>query len=67
MLQQLLVMGFVVFATLYVFWTLAGNRLRVNTLKTLQRAMPPLAGLLARVQRDIEAPSGCSACRSKKS
>ncbi|MFM8845439.1 MAG: hypothetical protein ACKOGN_06025 [Gammaproteobacteria bacterium] len=67
MLQQLLVIGFVVLAALYVFWTLAGNRLRVNTLKVLQRVLPPLARPLARVQRDLEAPTGCSACRSNNS
>ncbi|MFM8479673.1 MAG: hypothetical protein ACKOCF_00560 [Gammaproteobacteria bacterium] len=64
MLQQSLVVGFVALAALHVFWTLAGNRLRLNTLKLLQRAIPPLAGPLARVRRKLEAPSGCSACRS---
>jgi hypothetical protein len=66
MLQQSLVVGFVALAALYVFWTLAGNRLRSNTLKLLQQAMRPLAGPLARVRRQLEAPSGCSACRSNQ-
>ena len=67
MLQQGLIAGFVVLATLYVFWSLAGHRLRVNTLKTLRRALPPLAAPLAKLQHELEAPAGCSACRSNNS
>ncbi len=67
MLHQGLVVGFVVLATLYVFWSLAGRRLRLNTLKALRRVLPPLAAPLAKLQHELEAPAGCSACRSNKS
>ena len=66
MLQQLVVTSLVLIAALYVFWSLSGTSLRISALRLLGRIVPPLWAPLGRIQRRLEAPTGCSVCRSSK-
>ena len=65
MLQHSLVIALVVAAAAYAFWSLAGDRLRLAAVRALLQALPVLRRPLGRLERRLQAPAGCSACRSR--
>jgi len=63
MAQQTVVALLVLLAAGYTVWTLAGAGLQRQVLRVLLKALPVLRTPLGPLQRRLEAPAGCSACR----
>jgi len=66
MVQQIVVALLVLLAAGYTVWTLAGAGLQRHLLRVLLQALPVLRTPLGSLQRRLEAPAGCSACRPQR-
>jgi hypothetical protein len=65
MVQELLVLVLVFAAAAFAFWSLAGARLRLAALRSLLHVLPVLRSPLGRLEQRLQAPAGCSACKSR--
>lgn len=66
MAQQTVVALLVLVAAGYTVWTLSGAGLQRQALRVLLKALPALRTPLAPLQRRLEAPAGCGACRPQR-
>lgn len=64
-LQPFIVGVSVLLAALWVLWSLAGLRARLLLLRLLRRLLPVLHTPLGRLQQRLQAPTGCTACRTR--
>jgi hypothetical protein len=64
--QPIIVSACVLLAAAWVVWSLSGQRTRLLLLRALCRLLPALQGPLGRLQRQLDAPSGCTACRAPR-